>query len=471
MNYKKVFKFLVPVFMILSLLLSACSSQETSTNTNDKSTKKEKKTLRILSNVVGGKTPEENELFVKEIERLTGIKVEMVKPPADYDQKLMTSMSSGEKYDLILLTKPLMDILVKQGVLTELNDKIQKSKVLSDSTIISEKEWNLIKYDNGKVYGIFNKFEGGTLPIVRQDWMEKLGLEQPKTLDDFYNVFKSFKEQDPDGNGKDDTYGLSTAGLYDIQGFLSAAGVKYRYVIDKDGKRTIPIATEKAVPVFEWFAKLYKEGLLDPNFATNDSGKMRELFLTDRVGTVTYWDAWVGLFNNIRKVDDPNTTFEAKGISGAVGPEGNIMLRRGDQSVWAIPVNAEHPKTAMEFLEFWHSEEGNVLATLGIKDNDYTVTNGKYELTAAGKEHGMDHGAPFPNNTKWENPFGMLPGVEEAQKIILENSSLEVSTSDWPAAEKIIQNYAFKAMMGEMDAKEAVKKMHKELLDAGLIDK
>ena len=66
----------------------------------------------------------------------------MVKPPADYDQKLMTSMSSGEKFDLILLTKPLMDVLVNQGVLTELNDKIKKSKVLSDSSVIPKEEWD-----------------------------------------------------------------------------------------------------------------------------------------------------------------------------------------------------------------------------------------------------------------------------------------------------------------------------------------
>ncbi|MGG3470402.1 extracellular solute-binding protein [Neobacillus pocheonensis] len=471
MNFKKGFKLLVPILMILSLLLSACSSKETSTDAKNNGTKKEEKTLRILTNVVGGKTPEENELFIKEIEKSTGIKVEMVKPPADYDQKLMTSMSSGEKYDLILLTKPLMDVLVKQGVLTELNDKIKKSKVLSDPSVISEKDWDLIKYDGGKIYGVFNKFEGGTLPIVREDWMKKLNLQEPKTLDDFYNVFKAFKEQDPDGNGKADTYGLSLAGLNDIQGFLSAAGVKNKYVIDKNGKRTIPLSTEKAVPVLEWFAKLYKDGLLDPNFATNDTGKMRELFLTDRVGMVTYWDAWVGLFNNIRKVDDPNTAFEAKGISGVAGKDGKIMLHRGDQSVWAIPVNAEHPNTAIQFLEFWHSKAGNTLATLGIKGNDYTETNGKYELTDIGKEHSMDHGAPFPNNTKWKNPFGMLPGVEDAQKIVLNNSSLDVSTSDWPTAEKIVQNYAFKAMMGQMDAKAAVKQMHKELLDAGLIDK
>ncbi|MGM0838465.1 MAG: extracellular solute-binding protein [Bacillota bacterium] len=459
-------KSLFAILMIVSLLLTACTSKESS-NENDGD-----KTLRILSNVVGGKTPEENDLFVEEMERLTGIKVDLVKPPADYDQKLMASMSSGENFDLILLTKNLMDILVKQGVLTQLNDKIDESKILSDTSVIPAAEWDLVKYDDDAIYGVFNKFEGGTLPTVRQDWMDKLNLEQPETLDDFYNVFKAFKEQDPDGNGKDDTYGLSTAGLYDIQGFLSAAGVKYRYEIDADGKRTIPVATEAAVPIYEWFAKLYKEGLIDPNFATNDTGKMRELFLTDRVGMVTYWDAWVGLFNNIRLKEDPNTEFVAKGIPGAVGPDGKIMLRRGDPSLWAIPVNAESPDVALEFLEFWHSEEGNVLSTLGIKDHDYTLTDGKYELTDIGEEHGMDHGVVIPNNTNWENPFGMLPGVKEAQTVIMEQaeSTLEVSTESWPQAEKIIQNYAFKAMMGEMPAKEAVEKMHKELLDANLID-
>ncbi|MFC0273880.1 extracellular solute-binding protein [Metabacillus herbersteinensis] len=460
---------LVSFGLITSILLTGCTSgaSEESSSSQEKSDK----TLRILTNVVGGKDPEEQDLFEKEIERLTGIQVEMDKPPADYDQKLLASMASGEKYDLVYLTKPMLDILVDQNVLTDLTDNVNDSEILSDSNIIADEEWDLVKTEDDKIYGVFNKFEGGTLPTVRQDWMEKLGLEQPKTLEDFYTVLKAFKEQDPDGNGKDDTYGLSTAGLYDIQGFMSAAGVKYRYIIDEEGKRTIPYATEAAVPVYEWFAKLYKEGILDKNFATNDSGKMRELFLTDRVGMVTYWDAWVGLFNNIATTENPNTEFVAKGIPGAEGQDGKIMLRRGDPSLWSVPVNAENPELAIDFLEFWHSEEGNILGSLGIKDNDFTVTDGEYELTETGVEHGMDHGAPFPSNRQFENPIGVYPGVEEAQKVILDNkATVEVSTADWPAAEKIVTNYAFKAMMGEMPAKDAVKQMNEELSQADLID-
>ncbi|MBW4082492.1 extracellular solute-binding protein [Paenibacillus sp. S150] len=431
----------------------------------------EKKTLRILSGVAGGKTPEENAQFEAEVQRLTGIEAEIEKPAADYSKKLMAALAGGEQYDLVYMGKTEMDQLVEQGVLMRLNDRIEASAVLSDPQVIEPAEWEQVKY-GGDIYSILNKKEGGTLPIVRQDWLDKLNLAQPATLDEFYKVLKAFKEQDPDGNGKDDTYGLSTSGLYDIQGFMSAAGVKYRYVLDDSGKRSIPYATEAAVPVYEWFAKLYKEGILDPNFATNDTGKMREMFLTDRVGMVTYWDAWVGLFNNMRQTEDPDTAFEAKGIKGAVSPDGSFMLRRGDPSVWGIPVNAEHPETAIEFMEFWHSEPGNILSTLGIENVDWTPGgSGGYELTATGAEHGMDHGAPFPSNTNFVNPVGTLPGALEAREIIFSsNSTIELSTADWPNAEKIVQNYAFKAMMGEIPAAEAVKSMNAELKSAGLID-
>ncbi|MCM3760556.1 extracellular solute-binding protein [Alkalihalobacillus oceani] len=457
---------------LLMTLLAACQQTSTADESGEETdAEQEEKTLRILTSVVGGKTPEEHAEFEKEIERLTGISVTIEKVPTDYDQRLLTSMSAGEQYDLVYMTKPMMDVLVDQGALTELTQSIQDSEILSDPTVIPTEEWELITYDDGKIYSVFNKFEGGTMPLIRQDWLEALGLEEPTTLDDYYQVLKAFTEQDPNGTGQDDTYGLTTAGLYDIQGFMSAAGVKARYVIEDDGSRTIPYATEAAIPVYEWFAKLYEEGILDPNFATNDSGNMQELFLSDRVGVVTYWDAWVGLFNNIRLNDDPNTSFMAKGLPGAPDENGEFMLRRGDPSVWAIPVNAEHPETALEFLEFWHTPEGNTVSTLGVKDLHYTVDeNGEYELTELGEIANMDHGVVFPNNTNWENPFGTLPGVEEAQAIIIEHAQPEVSTADWPQAEKIVERYVFAAITGDMPAPEAVERMHGELLAADLID-
>jgi putative aldouronate transport system substrate-binding protein len=444
------------------------SQAQTSASPSDSSAGNMK--LRILTANVGGKTPDENKQFEAEIKRLTGIEATIEQPTGDYDQKMLTELGSGEKYDLIEASDlGKLAELTKQGVVSDVTDFVNGSKVLSDPSVIPTKEWDQLKGNDGKTYAVFAKFQGGTMPIVRKDWLDKLHLKEPKTLDEYYTVLKAFKEQDPDGNGKADTYGLSTAGLYDVQGFMSAAGLKYRYVI-KDGKRTIPYASDAAIPMYEWFAKLTKEGIMDPNFVTNDTGKMRNLFLTDRVGMVTYWDAYVGMFNNLRKQQDANTKFEAEGIASIPGPDGNVLMRRGDPDFWIIPTNAEHVDAAKKFLEFWHSKEGIMLGSLGIKDVDYTIGNGKYALTQMGKDHNMDHGIPFWYNKNVEPPFGKLPGVQAAQDLVTQYATLEQALPGWNDAEKIVQSYALKAMSGQMPAKEAVQNMQKELLAAKLID-
>lgn len=470
-------KFMIAI-MAVSLfggLLAGCSpspgsSNQEGSNAASQAASKEERTLKIMTGVIGGKTPEENTQFEQEIERLTGIKVTMNKPAADYDQKLLAAIASGEKFDLLQISKEKMSTFVEQGILTPLTDQVNNSKVLSDPNVIPANEWEQVKTKDGQIYGVFTKYQGGTMPIVRKDWLDELNLPEPATLDDYYNVLKAFTEQDPDGNGKKDTYGLSTAGMYELQGFFSAAGLKQRYVETADGKLDVPYSTDAAIPVYEWLNELFEEGILDPNFTTNDTGKMRDLFLTDRVGMITYWDAWVGMLNNTRHEQDPNTKFEAKGLPGAADANGNHMLRRGDPDVWVIPVNAEHPKTAFEFIEWWHSEEGITLGSLGIKDVDYTVDNGKYELTQTGKEHASDHGVPFWYNRNVEPPFGKLPGVQEAQDLVDQYASLELTPPNWANAEKIINEYSFKAIMGEMPAADAVKKMREELKAGGLID-
>lgn len=480
---RKVLSFLT-LLSISAMLLSACGNNQNSNASGEASASQnaaqssapaasdKPMKLRILTANVGGKTPEQMKDFEAEIKRLTGIDVTIERPASDYDQKVLTALGSGEKYDLIEgsdLGK--LNNLISQGAISDLTDFVQGSSVLSDPTVVPTEEWDQLKGEDGKIYAVFSKFQGGTLPIIRKDWLTKLNLQEPKTLDDYYNVLKAFKEQDPDGNGKNDTYGLSISGdhLYDIQGFMSAAGLKYKYVM-KDGKRTIPYASDAAIPMYEWFAKLSKEGILDPNFVTNDTATMRNLFLTDRVGMITYWDAWVGMLNNTRKTEDPNTSFEAEGIAGIPGSDGTIMLRRGDPDYWMVPANAENVDAAKKFLEFWHTEPGIILGSLGVEGKDYTVENGQYKLTEDGEAANMDHGVPFWYNQNVKPPFGKQEGVQEAQDLITKYATLELSLPEWADADKIVTNYALKAMSGQMPAADAVKQMQKELKAANLID-
>ena len=418
--------------------------------------------LRILTAVTGGKDAAEQELFVKELEAHLGLKIEMVKPE-DYDNVLFTALSSGEKYDLVYGDSSMLANFVAQGAIQDVTALVAASPVLSNQAEIPASEWALFDVD-GKKYGVPNKFEGGTMPVVREDWLKEFGMADPVTLDDWLAYFRKAKEVKG-------AYGLSCAGLYDIQGFMSAAGVKAGYVT-VDGKRTIPYATDAAAPIYDWFGALSKEGLLDPQFATNGSKEFRNLFMTDKVAAVTYWDAWVGLFNNIVHTDHPDSPFEAKGIAGVPGPDGKVTLRRGEPSLWFIPTNAEHTANAIKFLEFWHSPEGYVMGTLGVKDVDYTVkADGTYELTEQGKKHSLDHGSPRVESTTWVNPFGLLPGVQAAQDVIVASgATVEQHPVEWNDAEPILKKYAFAAMSGEMSGADAVKHMQDELKAANLID-
>lgn len=428
------------------------------------------KRLRILSAVVGGKTPEEDELFAQEITRLTNIEVELVHPTADYNEKLLADLAAGVEYDLIYMNKDMMDVLVADGVLTDLTEQIAGSAILSNPTVIPPDEWEMIRYEGDRYYSVFNKFEGARMLTVRQDWLDQLGLEAPRTLDEIYDVMVAFRDQDPAGNGEGVTLGLSTAGTYDIQPFMSSAGVLPGYV-EVDGARTIPYATEAAIPVYEWLARLYAEGLYDQNFATNETSNMRDLFLTDQVGFVTYWDTWVGLFNNIRRTEDPSTTFQAKGIAAAEGPNGEIVISRGQPSVWTIPVNAQDPETAFQFLEWWNTIPGITLGSLGILDHDYTVTDGEYALTEIGAEHSMDHGNPTPYNENWNNPIGELPGLAEAQEISVEYGYLPVAGPQFtPEVAPILDEFIIQAILGDISAADAVAGMQEQLRSQDLVD-
>lgn len=429
----------------------------------------EGKTLHILSAVVGGKTPEEDQLFEEEIKRLTGIQVELVHPTAEYDEKMLADLAAGVEYDLIYMNKNRMDVLVDQEVLTDLTEQINNSAILSNPTVIPPEEWELIKYEGDTFYSVFNKFEGARMLTVRQDWLDQLGLEAPRTLDEIYDVMVAFRDQDPAGNGEGVTLGLSTAGTYDIQPFMSSEGIRPGYV-EVDGKRTIPYATEAAIPVYEWLAKLYSEGLYDPSFATAETADMRNLFMTDKVGFVTYWDTWVGLFNALVEQENPGSDFQAKGLAAAEGPEG-VIISRGQPSVWAIPVNAPNAELAFKFLEWWHTFPGIILGSLGILDHDYTVEGETYELTEVGAEHAMDHGVPTPYNTNWNNPVGELPGLAEAQEISVEYGYLAQLGPQWDAeVVPILDENIIKAILGDISAADAVAAMQERLTSEGLID-
>jgi putative aldouronate transport system substrate-binding protein len=428
------------------------------------------KPVRWVTSVQGGREPAEDPLFEDEVKRLTGIEVDLIKPPSsEYDTKLTAMLSTGEKVDLVYMNAGTMAKLLDQNMFVPLTDMIESSPVLSDEEIIPQSEWERIRQPDGEIYGVFNKFEQGTLPIIRYDWLENLGLEEPQTFDDYYEVLRAFTYDDPDGNGKDDTYGMVIGyTLYETNGLFGAYDLARGFERDEDGNLYSPYATEKAIPVYEFLARLYREGILEPNFVTNNSANFRDMFMTDQAGMTFYWAAWVGLFNQTVKSENPDSPFKARGIAPPMGPDGHRRLLAGQDGLMAIPVSSDNVEKAFKIMEFWHTDEGNILSSLGIKGHDWIMENGKYKLTQIGEEHGMDHGAPQPKSLKWKNPIGELEGFEEAAAVVLKYGVPQMITPYNSIWEDVTRGEAAKIIMGNISPEEGIANMNRRFKEEGV---
>src|SRR5690606_33015050 len=125
---------------------------------------------------------------------------------------------------------------------------------------------------------------------IRVDWMEKLGLQPPKTMDDVLAISKAFTERDPDGNGKPDTYGLGFTknlwgGAMGLEGFLAGYNAFPNiWVEDSAGKLVFGSIQPEVKTALLALQNMAKSGQIDPEFGIKDGGKVSELIASGKIG-------------------------------------------------------------------------------------------------------------------------------------------------------------------------------------------
>jgi len=150
----------------------------------------------------------------QEIEKKTGIHVNF-QAFADYDIAMQPVIASGSQLPDIMLIPPAWGStgvyqLGQDGVFRQLDDLIAKyapniQKFLKDTPAII----GYITAPDGKIYSVcdvdlFNNDYAMSTFFLRKDWMDKLGLKEPVTIDDWHSVLTAFRDRDPNGNGKKD---------------------------------------------------------------------------------------------------------------------------------------------------------------------------------------------------------------------------------------------------------------------------
>ena len=141
-------------------------------------------------------------------------------------------------------------------------------------------------------------------PWVKSEWLTKLGLQEPQTLDEFYDMLKAFKEKDPNGNGQKDEYAWGGVGTAGIVNYLRGSfGLNYHGTsnmnVDTDpasGKvRFIP-TDPRYKELLQFVNKLYKDGLLEQDIMSVKSTEVDAKGVEGLLGVVDNVDP-VAIYN------------------------------------------------------------------------------------------------------------------------------------------------------------------------------
>ncbi|WNR45437.1 extracellular solute-binding protein [Paenibacillus roseipurpureus] len=196
-------------------------------------------------------------------------------------------LAAGEMPDVMLI-KPDFNTVSKyvaNGVLAPISeDTIRKNAPNYAKLIDKYNLWNTVKVD-GKIYGLPSVNINGDYPTVliwRQDWLKNVGITKtPETLQEFEDALTKIRNNDPDKNGKKDTYGLSDYALPAILGafgypgisdFKNAGkGIVNLDYIQKEGKITFAAIQPEMKEALKLLNKWYKAELIDPEFITSEN--------------------------------------------------------------------------------------------------------------------------------------------------------------------------------------------------------
>ena len=229
----------------------------------------------------------------KYLEEKFDVKLDIISITSNYDQKLGAMIASGDIPDVFFAGEPqFWQPLVDQGVLAEVSKAdIEKfaPRHYEHVNNYDERIWFVSGYKDKnwavpKTAGI----EYNTSAIWRKDWLTKLGIEKiPETLDEFEEAFVKMRFSDPDGNGVQDTYGVSGFGGHTVRQFdniFGAFGVMPGQWRVTDGRVVNGTVTDEARRALELLNKWYSMGIIDPEFITDDTSTLPKKFESGKLG-------------------------------------------------------------------------------------------------------------------------------------------------------------------------------------------
>ncbi|MDP4098174.1 ABC transporter substrate-binding protein [Paenibacillus sp. P96] len=307
----------------------------------------------------------------------------------NYLNQLNLKIAANEMPDLFIPQQGIEDSLAKNGAIADLTELLPKYAP-NVWEAIPQDMWDVVKANDptgqGRIYYIPGVVDYGRYAgMIRQDWLDKVGLPMPKTQDEYVKMLEAFRDQDPNGNGQQDE--LPTGGreqarwmdhLFAMYGVAMFEGYPEWDIYD--GELTYSAVTPNMKAALEFVSKLYKEGLIDKESLLNTKDKWDGKIQSDKAGNYFHWVEHGNLIlENLNKNTGVKADFTVLPVPEVEGYEGFYTMKRFAPPQWVIKNNKDENKlmATLKLLNNMYDKKNWKDLFLGVEGMHYTMKDGK----------------------------------------------------------------------------------------------
>ncbi len=280
-----------------------------------------------------------------------------------YYKKQDIMLASGRLPDVVKVNAQQLRQLSNAGLIQELTDAYETYASPFTKEILTQEGAGALESGtiNGKLMGIPEteaSIEKALYLWIRTDWLEKLKLAPPKTIDDVLTISKAFTEGDPDGNGLRDTYGLAaTQYLFDpvmgLTGFMAGYGAFPSIWLKDESERLVYGGIQPEVKdALKVLQTMYRDGQLDSEFAIKNGGKVKQQIAEGKIGML-YGEQWGSFLAQISREKEPGSEWQAYPIVSATEQPVYVPLKFNTSQFYAVRKDYAHPEAVVKLFNLY----------------------------------------------------------------------------------------------------------------------
>lgn len=317
------------------------------------------------SNLPEGQTYEDN-AYTRYLKKTLNVQNKNIFMESEerYDEALNILVKDRNLPDIFLVSdRETLEELVENDLIEDLtevykscaSDKIQEMYESYGKELLASGTFD------GKLFALPETAidDGSQLLWLRRDWMEQLGVKEPKTLDEALSVIRAFQENRMGAEEGEDPVGLvcdpglvgTVSTSYSVDSVFEMFGAyPQQWIKNADGEIVYGSLTEETKEALGYLRELYKQGILDPDFALRAQNNIRDLVVNGKCGAFfgLWWTPNNPLMDEYRK--NKETDWEPYYLTADAKRTVEVYSTFWDSKYVVVRKGYEHPEIVMKIL-------------------------------------------------------------------------------------------------------------------------